>query len=109
MKKQILIGSMLLAAITTYAQTGKNKPVKGQLINMKEIAREKFAENNQGSSSMPVPSGSGSGEVPSAAKSAAVTNTWDDFTASMNIYGVSISFTKPLQWNDDLNAVSFVH
>jgi len=27
----------------------------------------------------------------------------------MNIYGVVISYCKPLQWNDELNAVSFIH
>ena len=27
----------------------------------------------------------------------------------MNIYGMVIPYSKPLQWNDELNAVSFIH
>ncbi len=103
MKKQLLIGSVLLATMSAYAQSGK--PSRGQLVNMKEVAMNKFEEgtgNSSNSPAMPVADeNSGSKE--------AVTNTWNNFTASMNIYGVSISFTKPLQWNDELNAVTFVH
>lgn len=107
MKKQLLIGSVLFAAITAYAQTGKYKPAGGKLINMKEIAKEKFGESTPGVSSVSS-SGNSNDEAVSGDK-AAINNVWGNIASSMNIYGVSISFTKPLQWNDDLNAVSFVH
>lgn len=108
MKKQLLIGSVLFAAITAYSQTGKQKPAGAQLVNMKEIAKEKFGENSQGAASSVSSTGSTNDELNSGEKPA-INNTWNNITSSMNIIGVSIGFTKPLQWNDDLNAVSFVH
>ncbi|MBL7930982.1 MAG: T9SS type A sorting domain-containing protein, partial [Bacteroidia bacterium] len=96
------------AAITAYSQSGKQKPVGGQLVNMKEIAKEKFGENGQSGISSVNPIAP-SDEVTSSGEKSAINNTWGNITSSMNIYGVSISFTKPLQWNDDLNAVSFIH
>lgn len=35
--------------------------------------------------------------------------SWAKFTGSMNIYGVTVSEANPLQYNDELNAVTFVH
>ena len=35
--------------------------------------------------------------------------SWKEITGSMNIFGVVESNSKPLQFNDELNAVSFVH
>lgn len=34
---------------------------------------------------------------------------WTRFTGSMNMYGVMLPETKPLQYDDELNAVTFVH
>lgn len=104
MKKQLLIGTVLLATISAYSQSGKIKPSGGQLVNMKEVAKNKFEHPNEGQSTNAMPGAGAESESKEA-----ITNTWNNFTASMNIYGVSISFTKPLQWNDDLNAVSFIH
>ncbi|MBL7931113.1 MAG: T9SS type A sorting domain-containing protein [Bacteroidia bacterium] len=107
MKKQIFIGIALMASFGIYSQSRKPIPVPGQLLNMKQIANTKFNESNTASSAnLPFPDNDVS---PEAAKEATVINTWNNFTSSMNIYGVSISFTKPLQWNDDLHAVSFVY
>ena len=106
MKKQVLIGSVLLAAMSTFSQTGSRiaKPVG--MINAKLIADMKF-----GNESAPVTKASPVKPTafPNNSGSRTTSNTWMSLTASMNIYGVIISFTKPLQWNDELNAVSFVH
>lgn len=37
------------------------------------------------------------------------TSSWNAFTGSMNAYGVVYSSAKPLHYNEQLNAVSFVH
>jgi hypothetical protein len=37
------------------------------------------------------------------------TTGWRSFTGSMNAYGVLNSSQKPLQYNDELNTVSFIH
>ncbi|MBL7930983.1 MAG: T9SS type A sorting domain-containing protein [Bacteroidia bacterium] len=106
MKRQLLLGSVLLAAISAYSQTGRVKPKPTGVYNAKSAVELKFNEPiNIGPITTP-PASTSSDE---GSKSAALPNTWNNFTASMNIYGVSIVFTKPLQWNDELNAVSFIH
>jgi hypothetical protein len=108
MKKRLLIGSVLLAAITTYSQNARLKPVTTGIINTKTIAKAKFggAEN---SVVLRNPVANSPENSQASASKAAVTNTWNPFTSSMNIYGTIIGYTKPLQWNDELNAVSFIH
>lgn len=92
-------------ALSVLSQTAK-KAVPGQLVNMKELAKNKFTEQNTVSS---MGSPLEDQEANLAAKEATIINTWNSFASSMNIYGVSISYAKPLQWNDELNAVSFIH
>ena len=105
MKKQLFIGSVLLAAMSTFSQTGSRMARPVGMINAKLIADMKYSQES-------TPAMSASPVKPTAfpnSGSKTSSNTWQSFTASMNIYGVSISFTKPLQWNDELNVVSFVH
>jgi len=40
---------------------------------------------------------------------ATFTSNWRSFTGSINAYGVLYSSSKPLQYNDELNTVSFIH
>lgn len=107
MKRQLLLGSVLLAAISTYSQTGRLKPKPTGIEHAKSAVEFKFKESNSVNAMAATAETEASTEV--SGMKAAVTNTWNSFTASMNIYGVSIVFTKPLQWNDDLNAVSYIH
>lgn len=44
-----------------------------------------------------------------SASSITVAASWKPFTASMNIYGMIVSNSKPLIYNDNLHAVSFIH
>ncbi len=37
------------------------------------------------------------------------TNVWYQISSSANVYGSSLYYSKPLQWNDELNLISFVH
>jgi hypothetical protein len=108
MKKSILIGSVLLTAISSFSQTALAKPKPSAILNTKIISETKFSDTKPVSQSMYSAAPAETGPSENGSRTAA-TNTWNNFTASMNIYGVSISFTKPLQWNDELNAVSFIH
>lgn len=109
MKKQLILSSVLFVALSASAQNYKYGTKQSQLINTKILATEKFGSNE---SAVPLNNNqnqhSGSEGTQSGSKTS-VTNNWNNFTGSMNIYGSVIGFCKPLQWNDELNAVSFVH
>jgi hypothetical protein len=102
MKKQVLLGSVLLAAVSTFSQNGLKQRSTG-LINTKLVAEAKYVDSG-------IPSAAAAQIAPpkANAKTSAFA-TWQHFTGSMNIYGVVISYSKPLQWNDELDAVTFVH
>jgi hypothetical protein len=106
MKKQLLLGSVLLTAMSAFSQH-RVQPKATGLVNMRAVTEAKYADNGHAAPSAGAPSAT----TPKNPKSNAKTNsnTWHNFTSSMNIYGVVISYTKPLHWNDELNAVTFVH
>ncbi len=112
MKKQLLFGSALLAAITAYSQNTVSKPKPSGIINMAEKISMKFnAVEPQGNAKLNIPASIQA----STAKDAAVSNvnatsiSWKQIAGSANIFGMLISQTRPLQYNDDLNAISFIH
>lgn len=100
MKKHLLLGSVLFAAMSAFSQNVQ-KPRPSGLVNSKIIAQNKFADE-----AFPTATAN---DVKPQASAAKPNTTWQNFTASMNIYGVVIPYCKPLQWNDELNAVTFVH
>ena len=108
MKKHVLIGSVLLAAMSTYSQNS-NKLKPTGLINTKILAQTKFGVESQPSlNASPVkPTALNSNSGSKSLNTSAI--NWQVISSSMNIYGVIIPYVKPLQWNDELNAVSFVH
>jgi hypothetical protein len=111
MKKQILLGSFLLTAISAFSQNEQIKPKPTGLINSKIIAASKFDDTGiipQVISAIPNADNTNRPQANSASKTTSA-NTWNNFTSSMNIYGSVIGYCKPLQWNDELNAVTFVH
>ncbi len=115
MKKHLLLGSALLVAISAYPQNGKLFKAKASgAINVAQELKKRFnspdevAPSNSSTSSQNQTIIDTDNTVNSNAKSsAAVTVT--KISASMNIYGLLVSQTKPLQWNDNINAVSFIH
>lgn len=106
MKKHVLFGAVLLTALSAVSQN--RKPKTSSMIDTKMLLQTKYDDHHT------VPSAATtSGNMPTSlpANSASKTNSivWQNFTGSMNIYGSIISYCKPLQWNDELDAVTFVH
>ena len=110
MKKQVLIGSVLFAAISAFSQNSQVKPISAGVINTKIMANAKYsAQDNLPTNSPVKASASPLALQAGSSDKTAVSNTWVEFAASMNIYGTIIGYCKPLQWNDELNAISFIH
>jgi hypothetical protein len=115
MKKHLLLGSALLAAISAYPQNGKLFKGKASgAVNVAEEFKKRFnspdetAPLNRSTTPQNQITPSQENTVNTNAKSsAAVTVT--KISSSMNIYGVLVSQVKPLQWNDNVDAVSFIH
>jgi Secretion system C-terminal sorting domain len=108
MKKQLLIGWVLFGAISAFSQNS-SKVTQTGLINIRELANINFNTENAASvTNMTNPVKPTSFKTSGGSKSSS-TITWQNISASANIYGSVISYCKPLQWNDELNAVSFVH
>jgi len=107
MKKELLIGTALLLVISAFSQTsGRQRPAG--LMNTRILADRKFAMESTATDKeikalKPIAFPARKGAKTSSAI------TWQSISSSMNIYGVIISYCKPLQWNDELNAVTFIH
>lgn len=117
MKKQLLLSGALLAAISAYPQNYRPAPANAVEVNMADRIAKRFAAesidpkvDNMPSSQVNQPSLPLTGETglkPSNTNSFAT--TWNPFTGSMNVYGVIIGSSTVLNYNEDINAVSFVH
>ena len=119
MKKQLLLGSALLAAISAFPQSGRSKPVTGTGVEntAKKIAERLMAETRHLESTTTSNAAANpvnvseltDDETPSASKTASFVSSWNAICSSINPYGVVVAGTRPLQYNEDLNAVTFVH
>ena len=114
MKKQLLLGSALLAAISAYPQNGRKYVKPTGLTNVAEIIAKKFAVEPTDATPANLKQPMGPVENPNSSdeKSAAVapsTINWKLIGGCSNIYGMLVSQSRPLQYNDNVNAVSMVH
>jgi hypothetical protein len=113
MKKQLLLGSALLAAISAFPQNGriKQKPVGIENIAKQIAAKFAIDVDDAAPAKLSQPIGPVQNTFPaeSAASMPPSTINWKLLTGSMNIYGMLVSQTRPLQYNDNVNAVSFIH
>src|SRR6218665_2257832 len=112
MKKYLLLGFGLTAAVSSFAQISSAKK-QAVPVNIADRIATKFtnaesAPHSSNSTAGPVfqPSAGSSGSERTAIQAPV---SWRKFTGSMNIYGVVLSESRPLQYNDELNAVTFVH
>lgn len=109
MKKQLLLGSALLAAITAFPQDAAKRGTPVGTVNLPARLHQKLLmENNLKEAPA---TGLNTNTTPSQAKTASPISSggWSIIGGSRNVYGVLVSGQKPLQYNSGLNAVSFVH
>ena len=117
MKKQLLFGTALLAAVTAYSQNNGGKIRPSGTINMVQKIASKFANEPTEATTTakqntnPVANVTNPVVEPQqASTNVSATNIgWKLLTGSQNVYGMLVSASHPLQYNDNLNAVSFVH
>lgn len=112
MKRQVLLALALATAIGGHAQQSA-AGIQVKPFNAGQYFAEKYkvlyAPEQAQAPATAIPKS----QVPEenllrSAQSVTVPN-WKPFTGSMNVYGVIVSNSKPLIFDDDLNAVSFVH
>ena len=116
MKKHLLLGSALLAAMSAYPQNGRipqNHQVENSAARISkrfamDLAAAESADKNANKQS-PASATEVSAEDLKPSNTNSFTTSWNAFTGSMNIYGNIISGSAVLNYNEDLNAVSFVH
>ncbi len=115
MKKHVLIASVLIAGAGLYAQNGKiQRPSNAVPVNMaeREMKKQNIHEPNASVATSERKNTvrpklnanrNGSGHQQIAVASAT------RFSGSRNVYGVLVSNQKPLQYNSDIDIVTFVH
>ncbi len=117
MQKKLLIGVALSLTLCGLAQTVIVKPQPSGKINMAEKIALKFRAEpiESGLSAKPAQQGNTAliGPVEQT-QEASVTNppssiNWKLLCGSSNVYGQLVSHSRPLQYNPNVNAVSFIH
>jgi len=111
MKKQLLLGSALLAAISAFPQSAKTRIQPAGKLDMGAVLAQKYAaqvSEPAASASYQGPQGSDDNSV-TAEKNAATSISWGLLCGSMNTYGMLVQQSRPLQYNAAVNAVSFIH
>ncbi|MBL7919866.1 MAG: T9SS type A sorting domain-containing protein [Bacteroidia bacterium] len=115
MKKQLILCSAILAATSVTSQNGHIKTKPSGFKNMAENIAAKFAIENSGNiSSNLKPSEYLDHPENVAAEKSAVTMppstiNWNLLCGSANVYGMLVSQSRPLQYNPNVNAISFIH
>jgi hypothetical protein len=119
MKKQLLSGLALFAALAAFPQSGRKPVIASGIENTAEKIAKRFAsinklsETNASSNALNSQTPITAQEEPEqsfkTSNTSTLVTTWKTVSGSMNAYGVLVESSKPLQYNEDLNAVSFVH
>lgn len=114
MNKQLLLLSTVWMSLTAFSQTGNPKPLIGAENTAKKIEGRLAAETRRTESGAPAsnvstPQNMESEDAPTASKTTSFVSNWTTISSSMNAYGVSVANTRPLQYNEELNAVTFIH
>ncbi|MBL7902600.1 MAG: T9SS type A sorting domain-containing protein [Bacteroidia bacterium] len=106
MKRELLLTSALCAALSVFPQNTRVKPQATGKENTRQLLEIKMDEGTPAQSTQT--QAKPQANTNSAAKTALI-NGWSNFSTSPNIYGVLISYCKPLHYNNELGAVSFIH
>ncbi|HQQ94701.1 MAG TPA: T9SS type A sorting domain-containing protein [Bacteroidia bacterium] len=107
MKRQLFLTAALCTSICAFPQSGKMKPESSGKENTRPLMKLQMNEPAATAASQNGQSGANNQTTQSAKTS--TFNNWVNFSTSPNIYGVLISYCNPLGYNNELNAVSFVH
>lgn len=107
MKQLLLTGGLILTVVSMTSQT-TDKSVSGT-INMVEKISARKQQLYRANEAAPNTAAVQGPSMPQNQRSAQVAGNWKKISGSMNIYGVLEISGKPLQYNDELNAVSFIH
>jgi hypothetical protein len=117
MKKQLLIGSALLLAISVNSQNSRQfRPVTG-IVNMDaKMKANKLANGsayeapvtNANKFSNPSPEVGSDNSTANSASSPIISATFTRFSGSMNVFGMLVSNQKALQYNRLLRTFSFI-
>lgn len=108
MKNQLLLGSALLASVIAVAQNS------GTRATVRPIDPNKYLMNKVSTPTEPpiqalAPIANPTQPSVVAKTTASTSIVWNAISGSMNIFGVLTTDQKPLQYNDELNTVSFIH
>ncbi len=113
MKKQLLLGSALLLSVAAFSQSNKKAQPTG-VVNMAEILATKFntieqpVSGSARSINYNVNEGPKNSYNDATNSSPIISATFNNISASMNIFGMLVSSQKPLGYNRYINTVSFI-
>jgi len=107
MKKNLLLGAALLSLTSAYSQS--QKLVNTDVTPM-DICAAKYGLINANAGETPIVSPlKESGNIPAVLEKPVTNVSWNLLCGSMNVNGMLVSHSRPLQYNPELNAVTFIH
>ncbi|MCE3228264.1 MAG: BNR/Asp-box repeat protein [Bacteroidetes bacterium] len=106
MKKQLSFICISLFVMPCFSQNEKLKP-SGE-INLAQRINSRFVLSEETPSATKL-SGNNSNQAQLLQPPPTSTASWNTIAESRNVYGVTQAASRPLQYNAQLNAVSFVH
>src|SRR5688572_8431078 len=109
MKKQILTVLILCATVSAFSQEGRIKARLASKINYDVVKEQQYRltlDERSQALRLNTPANSVSQQKGAAAPS--IVN-WSLLCGSMNPIGMTNATSRPLQYNELLNAVSFIH
>ena len=113
MKKQLLILTSMLLAATGFSQSNPLKMRPSGIGRISEKIAFKFVNEPDGKlnpklKQVIVPENNNQPQESSSVLPPSAIS-WQLLCGSMNTYGMLVSQSRPLQYNDNLNAISFIH
>jgi hypothetical protein len=111
MKKSLLIPAALLITISGISQQSRPK-FTAPAVDMAAEWSAKLERMNRAEERTTIQSNVKPADMQAPALqrgSSMAPIVWNPISGSMNVYGVLVSSSKPLQYNNELGAVSFIH
>ena len=113
MKKQLLIGTAFLLTASGFSQNNSAKIRPSGIGQISEKIALKFVNEPDGklNPALKQAIGAENNNQPQESSSTLPPSaiSWKLLCGSMNTYGMLVSQSRPLQYNDNLNAISFIH